>query len=89
MTERMSTELATCGRGTLPGMVWRAGDPVKHLGPPPHLDIHLWSQLFSTRCGLNTSDGPWQAASVTDNDDDNWCPACLAQAGIPHSIVRV
>jgi len=84
----VSTEIASCGQGRLPGMVWRAGDAVKHLGPPPGLEIHLWSRLFSTRCGLDAEAGPWQHAAETE-DDDVWCPPCLRQAGIAHTVESV
>lgn len=68
-------ELAYCGYHKLPGQVWRRGDAAKHLGPPPHLAIPPWSQLFQTRCGLSVGDGPWEP---TEDDDDCWCPGCIA-----------
>jgi len=79
---------ARCGRGEIDGAVWRAGDPVKHLGPPARLGIHLWSRLFSTRCGLTASAGRWQplAHDGFREDDDYWCPACLDQAGIAYEL---
>jgi hypothetical protein len=47
---------ARCGRGTIDGACWRPGDPVKHLGPPYGLQVHYWSKLFATRCGLGPLD---------------------------------
>lgn len=74
------TICAVIGRtGTLPGAAWRHGDPLKHLGPP--MDIHLWSQLWQTRCGLTAADGNWDRCN---DEDDLWCPPCLRQAGIAH-----
>lgn len=82
--------MARCGQGRIDGMVWRPGDPVKHLGPPDRLAIRTWSLLFATRCGLGPrydSGGSmgWLAATPNENDDV-WCPACLAQAGIAHEL---
>jgi hypothetical protein len=77
--------MARCGTGTIDGAVWRPGDPLKHLGPPARLEIHLWSQLFSTRCGLDAKTGDWRAADRTE-DDDCWCPGCLRQAMIPFTL---
>lgn len=77
--------MAMCGKGTIDGAVWRPGDPVKHLGPPEHLGIRLWSNLFATRCGLGPKDGDWQKPGWGENDDC-WCPGCLQQAMIPHTI---
>jgi hypothetical protein len=77
---------AECGSGTIDGAVWRPGDPVKHLGPPEHLSIRLWSRLFSTRCGLGPQDGAWQKVTWSENDDC-WCPPCLAQALIGHIVI--
>ena len=80
---------ARCGIGTIDGAVWRPGDPVKHLGPPGHLQIHLWSRLFQTRCGLGPDrTNPWQPQEHGGfrEDDDYWCPACLAQAGIAYEL---
>lgn len=71
------TQIARCGRGILPGMVMRPGDPVKHLGPPPGL-MPTWARTFSTRCGLEAGEGPW---AYTQDDDDVWCPGCITQAG--------
>ena len=75
---------ATCGRGNIPGMVWRPGDPLKHLGPQEGL-LHRGtrSPLFETRCGLGQPDGPWKYAEWTQNDD-LWCPGCLRRAGVQH-----
>ncbi len=82
--------MARCGQGRINGMVWRPGDPVKHLGPPDHLGIRTGSRLFSTRCGLGLRypGGElmgWMYATLTE-DDDVWCPPCLAQAGIAHEL---
>lgn len=76
---------AKCGTGTINGAVWRPGDPVKHLGPPANLEIHLWSQLFSTRCGLGAQTGAWRVAEPSE-DDDCWCPDCLRQAGVGFAL---
>jgi hypothetical protein len=83
--DHRAAEVAVCGQGILPGMIYRAGDPLKHLGPTPGLDIPFWSPLFSTRCGLEADAGPWQHADGFMNDDA-WCPPCLRQAGIPHRV---
>jgi hypothetical protein len=83
---------ARCGRGTIDGAVWRPGDPVKHLGPPEHLGIRLWSKLFSTWCGLGPQPEPgygrWQPQEHDGfrEDDDYWCPPCLDQAGISYEL---
>jgi hypothetical protein len=78
----LSNSYARCGRGRLPGMVWRRGDDLKHLGPYSHRMPHLGtqSQLYRTRCGLDRDAGPW--LSTTDNDDV-WCVNCIRQYGIP------
>lgn len=76
---------ARCGTGTLDGAVWRPGDGNKHLGPPEHLGIHLWSNLFSTRCGLDAKAGDWRNQAWGE-DDDVWCPDCLRQAMIPFTL---
>ena len=79
---------ARAGTGTIDGAVWRPGDPVKHLGPPARLGIHLWSALFSTRCGLEAADGAWLPADHDGfhEDDDCWCPGCLTQAGLEYTL---
>jgi hypothetical protein len=81
-TETFPGTFAACGRGLLPGVVWRPGDPVKHLGPPESLGIPAWSRLFQTRCGLDNSHS-WQTVEA-GQDDDIWCAKCLSQAGIPY-----
>lgn len=81
----MTEAVATCGRGILPGMIWRPGDPLKHLGPPESLGIPFDSSLFQTRCGLERTDGQWRQAADHENDDV-WCPGCLAQAGLAHRV---
>ena len=89
---------AKCGRGTIDGAVWRPGDPVKHLGPPYAMvdrqsPAFYHSRLFSTRCGIGPRDeegnsfgwrrqGDWGDGNTWYDDDDYWCPPCLAQAGI-------
>lgn len=61
--------------------VWRNGDPEKHLGPSPQLIPHLWSPLFSTRCGLGRDQGLWRRSAESENDDF-WCGGCVSQAGL-------
>lgn len=80
--------IASCGLGVIDGAVWRPGDPVKHLGPPGHLEIRTWSQLFSTRCSLGAKDGDWRAVK-RDESDDAWCPDCLRQAMIPFTVESI
>jgi hypothetical protein len=90
---------ASCGQGMIDGGVWRPGDPVKHLGPPYAMvacqsSAFYASRLFSTRCGLGPryEDGTpmgWQQLEHDGfrEDDDYWCPACLARAGIAYELV--
>jgi hypothetical protein len=81
-----TVEVAVTGRhDRLPGQVWRAGDPLKHLGPPEGLEIPFWSRLWVTRCGLTGQGGNWAIVGEGANDDV-WCPGCLRQAGIPHRV---
>lgn len=60
---------------------WRAGDPVKHVGPPEGL-VPMFSPLWQTRCGLEAKDGAWTPTTRSQNDDV-WCVGCIKQAGIP------
>lgn len=79
-------KVAIAGTGVLPGMVWRPGDPLKHLGPPEGTFVTgTRSRLFWTRCGLRSTDGDWQYCEP-GQDDDCWCPGCLAQYGWPHTL---
>lgn len=78
--------VAVAGVGVLPDMVWRPGDPDKHLaGAKPDGGTRpRWSPLFGTRCGLDAAAGPW--LEVGEMDDDVWCVACLVDAGVPHRV---
>ncbi len=78
--------VAVAGTGVLPGMVWRPGDPDKHLSAvrPNGETRPRWSPLFKTRCGLGPSEGPW--LGVGEMDDDVWCVPCLVAAGVEHRV---
>jgi hypothetical protein len=76
----MSSAYAQCGTGTLPGVVQRPDDPLKHLGPIAELGVDMKSTLFLTRCGLISNDGSW---FVPDDDVDMWCLDCIRQGNTP------
>lgn len=84
---------AMCGTGVLSCAVWRAGDPLKHLGHPGD-STPAWSARYTTRCGIRAGQAgtfvrcgdPARDPLMSAHDDDYWCPPCLRAAHIDHRL---